>query len=90
VLLGERVEGRIFGARETVECVLKSCLTCLLSVPYLLDSLTALGRSRDVPMWIEPLMLLAWTLLYALPNAMLDVVEAMASLQKSMHHRWCA
>jgi hypothetical protein len=62
VLLSVRVEGRIFGAWQTTERVVESCLRCLLSVPLLLDSLAALGRSRDVPMWTEPLMLLAWTL----------------------------
>jgi hypothetical protein len=62
VLLRERVEGRVFCARETTEGVVESCLRCLLSAPLLLDSLTALGRSRDVPTWTEPLMVLAWTL----------------------------
>jgi hypothetical protein len=88
VPLRERVEGRVFGARETTEGVVESCLRCLLSVPLLLlDSLMARRRSRDVPMWTAPLMVLAWTLEYALPNATLDVVEVMASLQKSMHQR---
>jgi hypothetical protein len=62
VLLRERVEGRIFGARETIEGVVEPCLRGLLSAPLLLDSLTALGPSHDVPMWTEPWMLLAWTL----------------------------
>jgi hypothetical protein len=64
VLLRERVEGRIFGARETSEGVVGSCLSGLLSAPLLLDSLTALGPSHDVPVltWTEPWMLLAWTL----------------------------
>jgi hypothetical protein len=64
VLLRERVEGRIFGARETIEGVVGSCLRGLLSAPLLLDGLTALGPSRNVPVltWTEPWMLLAWTL----------------------------
>lgn len=68
VLLRERVERRIFGARETTEGVVESCLRYLLSVLLLLllllllDSLTALGWSRDIPMWTELLMVLAWTL----------------------------
>jgi hypothetical protein len=33
-------------------------------------------------------MVLAWTLEWALPNPTLDVVEIMASLQKSMRQRW--
>jgi hypothetical protein len=62
VLLRERVEGRIFGARETIEGVVEPCSWGLFSAPLLLlDSLTALGPSHDVPMWTEP-MLLAWTL----------------------------
>ena len=64
VLLRERVEGRIFGARETIEGVVRSCLRGLLSVPLLADGLTAVGRSRNVPVltWTEPWMVLAWTL----------------------------
>ena len=62
VLLGVRVEGRVFGKRETTEGVLKSCLRCLLSVPLLLESLMALGQSCNVPTWTEPLMMLAWRL----------------------------
>ena len=62
MLLRERVEGRIFGARETSEGVVVSYLRGLLSAPLLLNSSTALGPSHDVPMWTEPWMLLAWTL----------------------------
>jgi hypothetical protein len=58
-------------------------LRCLLSVLLLAVSVTARRRPRNVPMWTEPLMVLAWRLEYALPNATLDVVEAMASLQQS-------
>jgi hypothetical protein len=54
VLLRKRVEGRIFSARETIEGVVESCLSCPLSAPLLLDTLTALGPSHDVPMWTEP------------------------------------
>ena len=65
--------------RKTTEGVLESWLRCRLSVP-LLNKLAALGRSRNVPMWTEPLMLLAWTLEYALPNATLDIAEAIACI----------
>jgi hypothetical protein len=61
VLLRVGVEGRVFSVRETTEGVFESYLRCLLSAP-LLDSLTALGRPRNVPMWTEPLMVLAWML----------------------------
>ena len=47
VLLGVRVEGRVFGKRETTEGVLKSCLRCLLSVPLLLKSLEHLRQVRS-------------------------------------------
>lgn len=50
------------------------------------------GRPCNVPggTWnsTEPLIVLAWRLEYALPNATLDVVEVMAPLQQSMHQRW--
>jgi hypothetical protein len=46
VLLRERVEGRVFGARETTEGVVESCLRCLLSISLLLHSLAA---PRAVP-----------------------------------------
>ena len=71
---------RAFSAWETIKCVVEPCLRCLLSAPLLPESLTALGRSCNIPMLTEPLMVLAWTLEYALPNATLDVVEAMAWL----------
>ena len=71
VLPGVRVEWRIFGVWETIECALRSCLTCLLSASQ------PSGSARDIPIWTEPLMLLAWTLEYALPNAIFDVVEVM-------------
>jgi hypothetical protein len=48
VLLRERVEGRVFGAWETSEGVVGSCLRGLLSAPLLLDSLTA-RRPSDRP-----------------------------------------
>jgi hypothetical protein len=50
VLLCERVKSHIFGVREATDFIVESCSKCLLSAPLLFDSMTALGRSRDVPM----------------------------------------
>ena len=48
MLLRERVEGRIFGARETIEGVVGSCLSCLLSVPLIADGGRAVPQRTDV------------------------------------------